>query len=115
MALASTAVAGTQNRLGRGYYREITIVASGNYVTGGEVPSPALTTYHPNNRTPTFVNIMSLGGHVFKWDNANQKFKVFVATTTSGNVGLTEHSAAAYNAGVTGDTITLQVWWEKNI
>lgn len=113
MALASTKVAGTPGRLAKGYYMEITLVASSNYVTGGEVPSPALTTYHPNNKTPSFVNIMSKGGHVYKWDNANQKFLVFVATTTSGNSPLTEHSAAAYNAGVTGDTITLQVWWQK--
>lgn len=114
MALASTVVAGSKNRPGRGYYAEVTLVASGNYATDGEVPSPALSTYHPNNKVPSFVNIMSKNGHVYKWDNVNQKFLVYIATTTSGNSPLSQHSAAAYNAAVTGDTITLQVWWMKN-
>jgi|SRR5687768_16907295 hypothetical protein len=115
MAIASALVAGTKNRLGRGFYVEVTLTASGNYVTDGEVPSPALSTYHPTGKTPSFVNIMSRGGHVYKWDNAAQKFMVFIATSTSGNSGLSQHSAAAYNAGVTGDVITLQVWYNKTI
>lgn len=115
MALTSALVPGTKNRLGRGFYAEVTIVASGNYATNGEVPSPALSTYHPAGKVPSFVQIMSLNGHQYKWDNVNQKFKVFIATTTSGNSPLSEHSAAAYNAAVIGDTITLQVWWGKTM
>lgn len=80
-----------------------TLVASGNYATGGEVPSgitkPATT------KDPFIANIQGKGVYDYKYDFATGKVKVFTAGV--------EHAAAAYNAGVTGDTITMELEYPK--
>lgn len=84
------------------------ITASGNYTTGGDTLS--LAGLIPGSATiPTWGEITSVAGYVYSYVNgttqANGKMKVFVATTTGANIPLAEHTAAAYAAGVTGDTI----------
>lgn len=80
------------------------LTPSGSYAAGGDVldlkglSKTAL-------KQPRMVLIFGQGGHVYLYDLANKKVKTFVATTTGANLPLAEHSAAAYAATVTGDTI----------
>lgn len=79
------------------------LVASGNYATGGEIPSglnaPGTT------KAPFIANIQGKGVYDYKYDFATGKVKVFTAGV--------EHAAAAYNAGVTGDVITMELEYPK--
>lgn len=117
MALAGTVL--RRNKLGQGLRCEVQITASGNYVSGGDALSLASLCGY-TNRLPTFVNIVGKAGFVYSWagngpesnrTSANQKMLVFVNTAGGVNTALGEHTAIAYVAGVTGDTIVAEVWF----
>lgn len=80
-----------------------TLAFSGNYVAGGEVPSgfnkPGTT------KDPYEVHIVGQGTHDYKYDRATGKIKVFLAGV--------EIAAAAYPAGVTGDTVRYEAEYPK--
>lgn len=91
-----------------------TITPSGNYATGGDALD--FTSQHkiksPKGRVPTHVEIQGASGFAYRWvpgtDLATGKVKVLGQEPTNATVGviaLTELAAAAYPAGVTGDTI----------
>lgn len=83
-----------------------TITAASNYATGGEIPTPTIQALNRfTGRPPLLVIIQGKAGYAYEYDSATGKVLVRVATTTGANIGLAEHSAAAYAAGVTGDVI----------
>lgn len=87
----------------------IGVTASGNYSTGGDTLN--LANLIPGAGTlPTWVELQGINGFVYAYaagtTQANGKMKVFVEQAVATNTPLAEHSAAAYVAGVTGDTIT---------
>lgn len=90
---------------GGGYIVKGTMVPSGNYVTGGEVPSPSFASFNPVNREPDIVLIKGRSGFFYVYDDTNKKIQVRVATTTGTNIPLAEHTAVAYVAAVTSDVI----------
>jgi hypothetical protein len=80
-----------------------TLAFSGNYVAGGEVPTGIIkpgTTKNPFN-----ARISGKGTHDFKYDNATGKVLVYLAGV--------EHAAAAYVAGVTGDSVVAEIEYPK--
>lgn len=118
MALAGTVL--NRRRLGQGVRAEILITPSGNYVTGGDALDLSALVGMVG-RLPTYVNIIGKAGFVYQWAGygpatnrtaANQKMLVYCNTAGGANAALGEHTAAAYAAGVTGDVIVAEVWWE---
>lgn len=87
------------------------VVASGNYVAGGEVLNIKGAAANSKgqrwmaNSHPNIVLIHGMSGFIYEYDLVNRKLKVFTNSAGGVNGALTEHSAAAYVAGVTGDTI----------
>lgn len=86
------------------------IVASGNYVANGD-PVDFAVAGGFTNRQPDFVTIVGKAGFVYQYDFANKKVFVYTNTAGAANAPLGEHTAAAYAAGVTGDTIRAKVEW----
>lgn len=87
----------------------IGVTASGNYATGGDTLN--LAGLMPGAGTlPTWVELQGINGFIYAYaagtTQQNGKVKVFVEGTVSANAPLIEHTAAAYVAGVTSDTIT---------
>ncbi len=81
------------------------VTPSGSYATGGDtLDLKPLYRYGGSNKL-LFATFFSKAGYVYQYDVANTKLMTRIATTTGANIGLAEHSAAAYAAGVTGDTI----------
>ena len=80
-----------------------TITASGSYVTGGE--ALALTTLSGFLRSPIKVEIEGIAGYKYEWDAANAKMLTRYGGAAVSNP-MAQIPAAAYPAGVTGDTIT---------
>jgi len=80
---------------------------SGNYATGGDTVS--LAGLVPTSKLPAAVLVQGQGGGVFGWVDgttlANAKVKVFVEQAVGTNSLLVEHTAVAYVAGITGDTV----------
>lgn len=92
-----------------------TIVASGSYTTGGDTCTVAGLGIK-SSQLPFLVQVSGNAGFPYSWvagtTQANSKMKVFCATTTGTNAPLQEHGAVAYVAGVTGDTITFEGYFE---
>jgi len=92
-----------------------TITASGSYSTGGDTLNLQGLGIK-SSQLPFLVQISGQNGFIYQWvagtTQANGKMKVFVATTGGTNLPLSEHTAAAYVAGVTGDTITFEGMFE---
>lgn len=110
MALAATLV--DRYFDGKRGHLIITITASGSYTTGGDTLS--LAGLMPGSATvPTWAEIQGVNGFVYAYvagtTQANGKVKVFVEATVATNTPLAEHTAVAYVAGVTGDTITAYI------
>ena len=92
-----------------------TIAASGSYSTGGDTLN--LGGLIPGKTLPFNVDFQSQAGYVYTWvpgtDITNGKMQVHVNTGAGVNLPLPEHTAAAYNAGVTGDVISFQAYFAK--
>lgn len=86
-----------------------TLVFSGNYVTGGDTLNFQSVKGALSSLTPVECVCHGNSGHLYEFvfgtTIANGKVMVRIATTTSGNVGLSEHSAAAYDGTVTADVV----------
>lgn len=66
------------------------------------------------NKQPDSVRIQGNSGFIYSYDRANKYFKVFgqnPTSVTAGVIGLSELTAGAYPAGITGDTIEAIVTW----
>jgi len=79
------------------------VVASSNYAAGGEVLG--LQALFGMRKAPLFVVVRGMAGFIYEYDYANDKLLVFTNSAGGANAALTEHTAAAYVAGITGDTI----------
>lgn len=81
-----------------------TLTFSGNYATNGDAVT--LTGLFPGQRSAAeIVGIQSTSGYVYTFDRVNSKILVFQAPATGSNP-LSQISASAYPAGVTGDTVS---------
>lgn len=85
------------------------LVFSGTYPTGGDTLNFQSVKGALSSLTPVECVVHGNSGHLYEFvfgtTIANGKVMVRIATTTSGNLGLSEHSNAAYDATVTGDTV----------
>ncbi len=108
MALAATRLTRVKN--GTTIRASFSIVASGNYATGGDAldfgPLIGFT-----NRQPKTVRIAGKAGFEYDYDYVNKKMLVYCNTAGGANAALGEHTAVAYVAGVTGDTIQADCEW----
>lgn len=82
---------------------------SGSYATGGDALSWAGVKGVLSSLPPVECVVHGNSGHLYEFvfgtTIANGLLMVRIATTTAGNVGLSQHSAAAYDATVTGDVV----------
>ena len=94
-----------------------TLVASGSYVAGGDTLDFSAKGDLPVSIAPRDVFIHGVAGFVYEFVRgttlANSKVKVRVDGAGGVNVALGEHTAVAYVAGVTGDTITFLAIFDK--
>jgi hypothetical protein len=113
MALAVTAVKNeTADRI---QIIKGTIVASGSYTGGGDTLD--LTPLAPQigiGRVPFLVVIQSAAGYQYTYvpgaTLAAGKMQVWCNTAGGANLGLGEHTTAAYNAAVIADVIKVTVF-----
>lgn len=95
-----------------------TIALSGNYVSGGEDMSSAWTGLIPGStKKPVDLLVNGIAGYDYKFDFANDTLLVREQTDPAAgggaNIPLVELAAAAYPAGVSGDTIRFVAYFEK--
>jgi hypothetical protein len=99
-----------------------TFAFSGSYSTGGEAVTWAgLGTQGaqiPSSQVPVQVYIQSQGGSgfLYGWNQGTGKVQVFgqqPTSPTTGIIALNELAAAAYPAGITGDTVTFLAVFKK--
>lgn len=85
-----------------------TVVASGNYITGGEALATTIKNLAKLKDNPFYVEIHGISGYIYAYVPATGLVKVFYADNNNAADGpLIEIPAAAYPAGVTGDVIKL--------
>lgn len=112
MSLALTVT--KTDALGKLIYVTGTIVASGNYVTGGDTLD--LSDFKiKSNRVPLFVSIVGKAGYIYGFDYGTTIANGKMLTFENGAVN-TPHAqiaAAAYPAGVTGDVIKIFAIFRK--
>lgn len=80
------------------------ITPSGNYATGGDALE-LKTLAKTSPKQPKLVLVWGIAGFMYAYDLVNKKVFVYVNTAGGVNTALGEHTAIAYVAGVTGDTI----------
>jgi hypothetical protein len=81
-----------------------TLTFSGNYVTGGEVPTGLVRP--GTSKPPIAVSFTNKGDHTFKFDIATGKILVYAP-------GGAQLAAAAYPAAVTNDVVTMDAEYPK--
>lgn len=89
-----------------------TVVFSGSYAgPPGDVLD--LGPYNPliSSRPPDRVIVVGNAGFIYSYDKVNKTFRIWTNSAGGANAGLTEHTAAAVVAGVTGDTIFFEACW----
>ena len=107
--MAVTPTITSQSALGRVVEVTGTLAFSGNYVTGGEVPSFAGV--RSSNLTPTALRAEGIAGFKYEWNGSNGK--ILVRQSAAASNPMSEISAAAYPAGVTGDTVRFVAEFKK--
>ncbi len=109
MAIAATVIG--KDKRGGILTAYITLVFSGNYVNpGGEVLDfNTLVGY--TSRQPKGVQISGKAGFIYQYDGANKKVQVRINDAGGANAPMAEMANGAYAAGVTGDTVTAEVFW----
>jgi hypothetical protein len=113
--MAAAAVLVARRPVEHGFKVKFTVTPSGSYGTGGDTLDLSGLNPAHDGQAPFEVRFRSVAGYVYAYvDGASDsvgKFQVFANTAGGSNLGLGEHTAAAYNAGVTGDTITGWAEW----
>lgn len=107
--MAVTPTITSQDAMGRIVEVRGTLAFSGNYVTDGEVPTFAGV--RSSSVTPTQLWAEGIAGFKYEWNPANGKILVRQSAGTAAAMG--QISAAAYPAGVTGDTIRFVAEFKK--
>lgn len=79
---------------------------SGSYTTGGEACDLRPLIGWVTGRDPYSVYFEQdgSGGYKLSYNHTNRTVQVFIEQTIATNTPLGEHTAAAYGAGITGDT-----------
>lgn len=90
-----------------------TLAASGNYAAGGDSVDFTQLGSILRARDPLFVDIQGISGFVYQYNRSTKKVLVYCNTAGAANAPLGEHTAAAYAAGVTGDTIRVRMIFAK--
>lgn len=90
-----------------------TLAASDSYATGGDAVDFRQLGSIYRAKDPYLVIAMGKAGFVYQYDYANRKMLVFCNTAGGANAALGEHTAAAYAAGVSGDTIKCLLFFDK--
>lgn len=80
-----------------------TLTFSGNYVTGGEVPSGIIKVW--TSKLPFGARFFNKGPNDFKYDPVSGKVLVYAAGA--------ELAAGAYPASVTSDVVTMDIEYPK--
>lgn len=112
MAVTVTRV-GNRNRQAVSFLvGNFSLVFSGSYPTGGELVDFALL-LGLAQKQPFLVSVGGKAGYMYQYDYVAKKVMVRVNTGAGVNLGLPEHTAAAYNAGVTADVVTAVVFVPK--
>jgi hypothetical protein len=113
LPMAATATIASAKHLSKDASLEVIsfpLVFSGSYVNNGDTLDLSALPFLGLARVPLEVRIKSLAGYVYFYDQgttaANGKVRVHVNTSAGANLPLPQHTVAAYNAGVTGDTVT---------
>lgn len=84
---------------------------SSTYATGGDAfdfqsgPTVSVGTAVKTSKQPSIVLIEGKAGFVFQYDYAAKKILAYSNTAGGANAALGEHTAAAYAAGITGDSV----------
>ena len=90
------------------------LVFSGSYSTGGETLN--FSSFHTLVGIPLWCHIVGQTGYKYEYamgtDPTNGKVKVMIEQTIGTNTPLGEHTAVAYAAGVTGDTVIGRVYFK---
>lgn len=96
---------------GKTFELTATVALSGSYPALGEPLD--LSGYNPfvSTRQPDIVNAVGKAGFQYQYDHANKKLMVRVNDAGGVNAPMGEHTAAAYAAGVSGDTIIIRATW----
>ena len=109
--MAVVATITDQTSLGPKWMVTGTLTFSGNYATGGEVPTyPGLKT---SKSTPIRLHAAALVGYLFSYDPATGKLLIFSDVTPAATAALPQLAAAAYPAALTGSTTYFQAWFNK--
>ena len=107
MAVAATII--SQNAQGTSVEVTGTLAFSGNYVTDGEVPTfPGLRS---SKAIADDIRIEGIAGYKYEYNYANGK--VLVRQSAAASNPMSQLSAAAYPAGVTGDTVRFRASFKK--
>ena len=103
------------------YFGVVAIVGSGNYVSGGipvtSAKAPVVAPLGQNtpyaDRAPVVAQVQSNtgSGFVYQYNTPTQKLQIF--TGAAAQSPLTELSAGALPAGVTGDTIGFELIFQR--
>lgn len=109
MAIALTTVDSWYD--GKRLHVILTPTFSGSYATGGDAISFSGVKGVLSSQPPVECVAHGNSGHLYEYvfgtTIANGLLMVRIATTTSGNLGLSQHSAAAYDATVTADVVRI--------
>lgn len=90
-----------------------TLAASGSYATGGDAIDFTNLGSILRAKDPLFVEVQGIAGFVYQYNRVTKKLLVYCNTAGGANAPLGEHTAAAYAAGVTGDTIRARIVFPK--
>lgn len=107
--MANTLTVVSQHRVGKRLMVTGSIAFSGNYATGGDAVDFLAAGVRSIDSKPEFMTIAGKAGFYYEYDKANNKVIVRGQEPTSGTgsvIALSQLPAAAFPAGVTGDTIT---------
>lgn len=90
-----------------------TLVASGSYATGGDTIDFTQLGSITRAKDPLFVEVTGIAGFIYQYNRVTKKLLVYCNTAGGVNLKLDEHTAIAYVAGVTGDTIRVRMVFAK--
>lgn len=109
--MAVVATITDQVNLGPRLMVEGTLTFSGNYATGGEIPT--FSGLKTSKSTPLTMLITALAGYVFAYDRGTGKVLIFQDATPAAAAPLPQLAAAAYPAGLTGVTTYFTAYFKK--
>ena len=103
--------------VGTFYVAKVTLAFSGSYASSGDSTAGIWSDVKiKSSKVPIFAQISGLAGFQYSYDVANEMIWVHGQEPTSASAGviaMSELAAGAYPAGITGDTVTAIVYFQK--